>query len=161
MSTGQYFFRFFRDSAASNDMAVDGSSTAVPYTVVCPQTGAVELVRINAVIVDGGIKYGEFGGMGAALTNGLEIKAFSVDDTEVFDFLDGETIKTNEDWGALAGVDNVSFPAAGDDSFPVRWTIAKSGASVQLTPGDYLRVLIQDDLTGLTKFTMMAQGKAL
>ena len=29
---------------------------------------------------------------------------------------------------------------------------------IELAPGDYLELLIQDDLTGLDSFSMMAQG---
>ena len=146
-------------AGGSADMAVDGSSTAVKFKWTSPVGKAAEIMRINFVIVDGGIGYGEFGGLGSALTNGLLVQVFDVNDNELVDFLDGNPIKTNEQFGYLAGADAISLPAAGDDSFHVRWTLSKAAnQSIALDAGDYIQVTVRDNLSALSDFGAMIQG---
>ena len=114
--------------------------------------------RVDAGQCDsGGCKYGSFGGL-AALTNGCLFSIHDADDTQLIDLLDGEPLKANEDWGALAGADNVAQAASGDDSFPVRFTMAKSGEEMTLSPGQIVKFTVRDDLRNLTKFRIMVQG---
>ena len=154
----RHVFQYFKTSGGSAEMDVDGSSNAIAFKVTSPPRGGIRPVRVNFVIVDGGIGFGEFAGLNAALSNGLEIKWFDSGDTELLDFTDGLNIKTNEEFGALSGADAVVQPAAGDDSFPVRWTIAKSGLVPKMGAGDYLQITVQDDLTAITKMRAMLQG---
>lgn len=152
------FFKFFRNTADDSiSMAVNGSVTAVPFRITATN-GSIEVTRVNVTLIDGAIRYGQYGGLGAALTNGITVRAHDVDDTVLCDYLDGETIKANEDWGWLAGADNIVIQAAGDDSFPVRWTIEKSGKKSLLTEGQYIEIKISDNVAGLTKHTAFAQG---
>jgi hypothetical protein len=153
----EFFFKAFKTSGGSAEMDVDGS-TPVDFFVTAPSTGTVSVTRVIFVMVDAGIGYGEFGGLGSALTNGLEVKTFDVDDNLLIDWTDGLNIKANEDFGVLAGSDNVSVPAIGDDSFPVRWTVEKAGAVLRLEVGDYMRIRVQDNLSALTKFRAFLQG---
>ncbi len=150
-------FTYLRSSTDEN-MAVDGSSTAVTFDYTCPAGKRALIHRINFFIVDNAMQYGRFGGLTAGLTNGLLIKAHDADDAVLLDFLNGETIQTNEDFTTLSGVDAIIEPTAGDDYLPIRWTIAKSGAELHLQPGQYIRLTVQDNLTGLTKFEAMVQG---
>jgi hypothetical protein len=155
-----HLFKLLRTSGGSFDMAVNGAVTPVTFRVTATN-GSAEVTRINFVLTDGAIRYGQFGGLGAALTNGITVKAHDVDGSVLFDYLDDEAIKTNEQVGWLSGVDNLAQPAAGDDSFPVRWTIERSGKKTLLTEGQYIEVTIADDLRGLSSFSAMAQGENL
>lgn len=138
-------------------MNVNGSVTPVHFDYVAAET--IHLTRLNISLTDGNIQYGKFGGLAAALTNGLLIRALDADGSGVIkDFLDGEPIKVNEHFANLAGVDAVSQPAAGLHILPVRWTFAKSGANLQLHVGQRLRITIQDDLTGISYLAAMVQG---
>ncbi len=153
-----FLFKFLRTSAGSEDMA----TTAGVYQYTVPDGKTAEIFRVNFQIVDGGITYNEFGGLGAVLTNGIKIEIIDQDTTTVIlDFLDGETIKANEHFAALSGVDAALDLAAGDDALLVRWSISKAGDNhgVVLQAGEILRVTTQDDLTNLTVFQAMVQGK--
>ena len=154
----RHIFSYFKEPGGSAEMDVDGSSNAINFKVTAPAYGELNAVLVNFVISDGGIGFGEFAGLGAALTNGLEIKWFDSADAELLDFTDGLNIKTNEEFGALSGADAVIQPAAGDDSLPIRWTIQKSGLAPKIASGDYLQITVQDDLTNITKFRAMMQG---
>ncbi len=106
--------------------------------------------------------YGEFAGLGSALTNGLKVELQDADSNVLFDFMNGYTIKTNEDFDALAGVDTVVEPSAGDDSMPVRWTIARAiprSHGLVVDAGHKIVVTVQDNLTNITKFRAMLQGR--
>lgn len=158
-ATPENAFYGFAKNGASSDMAVDGSSTAVHFDVSA-SSGPLYIERCNVEIIDGAITPTKFGGV-AALANGLLVKVASADGTtDVFDFLDGASIKKNADWVLLAGVDNPVSAAAGDDEFSVRWTLSKGlGEPLYLAAGRRLRFTVQDDLSGLTSFQIMAQGR--
>ena len=144
----------------SIDMAVNGSSTAVEFTVTVPAGRTLQWHRTNFIVVDGGISAGLFAGIvGGALTNGLNIKVVDASGTTVKDFTTNfGNIKTNEEWNLLAGIDGVQQQLAGDDILPVRWTIAKAGFAPDLPAGYQIVVTIQDDLSSIVKFEGMVQG---
>lgn len=158
-----FLFEFLRNPLDDDhDMVVNGASVPVNFQYLVPSGKTAQISRLNFQIIDGGIGYNEFGGLGSVLTNGLLIKVLDTDGTTVLiDFMDGETIKSNEDFNALAGVDTVTTPAAGDDQLAIRWTIARAndGGSMTLHEGQILRVTVQDDISALTKFQIMVQGK--
>ena len=157
-----FSFNFFRDYANSNsrDMAIDGSTPAHFDVRV---DGTVSYIhRVCMSIVDGGILPITFGGI-SALSNGLQIRVVTFADNEtVYDFLDGETIKTNTDFGFLSGVDSTVEPVAqpNDDHVPVRCTIymATGGKPLELVTGQALRITVQDNLAAITSFGAFAQG---
>lgn len=158
---GQHVFKFLRNSSDSIEMNVNGSSSAVAFSWTVPSGRSFEFSRHCIVMIDGGIGYNEFGGLGATLTNGLKVEFKDASDAVLLDPLDGTTIKTNEDFGALAGTDNLAQPGVGDDSFPIRWTSTRAvpgGAGMAMVSGEKLVVTVQDNLTGLTKFRWMIQG---
>ena len=101
-------------------------------------------------------------GLASALTNGIVVEVVNGSGstaTQLFDFTDGQNIKTNENWTLLSGTDAVATPAAGDDALPIRWTLAKSGSSLYLKPGHRIRFTLQDDLTGISSMRAMVQGE--
>lgn len=147
-------------NGSSVAMNVNGSSTAVEFSVTVPAGRTLQWHRTNFVIIDGGIQAGLFAGIvGGALTNGLNIKVVNGDGTTQKDFTTSfGDIKTNEDWNLLAGIDGVQQQLAGDDILPVRWTVARAGLAPELPSGYKIVVTVQDDLTSIVKFKGMVQG---
>jgi len=152
------YFQFLRDEANSRDMNADGS-TPIEFFVENNETDGRTLVieRVCGKIRDASIRLNRFAGI-AALTNGLKIEQHSADGVVLFDFLDGETIKALDDFAPLAGVDAPSVAGTGDDTWMLRWTIAKCGTPLTLQAGEKLVVTVQDDLTDLTEFYLEVQG---
>jgi len=100
---------------------------------------------------------GLFGGL-TALTNGCVIRRY-----------DGTTGTFGKftTWHANLDLINDMFdvvysdaPKQGLQGLRFRWTISKVGVAVKLdgAAGDYVEILIQDDLTALDSFTIKAQG---
>lgn len=153
-SADQVLFRYFKadnDQQSSPSMNVNGSSTPINFEVGFPYEWL--LFRINIIIHDSAITTNTFGGL-PALTNGLRILAVDANDNELQDFKDGQTIKANRDWVPLAGVDVYTV----GDMLAIRWTIAKAGSPIWFDGGGKMRVIVQDNLSGLDFFEMMAQG---
>jgi len=155
----RHLYRYFAN-ASSIEMDVDGNSNPVAFTMTndSPANLKLNVERINFSIVDGGMGYGEFGGLGAILSAGLAVAWYDENDVELLDYTDGQPIVANEDFSLLAGVDAFAEPAAGDDFLPIRWTLGKSGRRPVMHPGDYIQILVQDDLSDLSKFRAQAQG---
>jgi hypothetical protein len=138
------------------EMNVDGDPTPVNFYFIADQKCTI--VRFNLNVVDAAMTWGAFGAINLASGNGC---LFQVEDESggvLLDFTAGQPIKSNADWSFLAGVDAVISPAAGDDAIPVRFTIEKSGNQLNLQAGQRVRFSVRDDLSGLTKFRIMAQG---
>lgn len=150
-----------RASDGTTAMNVNGSVSAVNFDYKVPSGTVYKkfmLSRIDFVIVDGAIRWGQFGGI-ATLTNGLLVQILDDADVVLQHFAtDVHPIVNNEDFGGLAGADNVIILAAGDDALPVRFSIFKSGNPMALLPNWRVRVVVQDNLTGLTHFDAMVQG---
>jgi hypothetical protein len=130
------------------------------YELVPPLGYFSHISRVCFLIQDTNCNIGKFGGL-AALTNGLKVESYNDQGVLDVDFLDGETIKTNEEFDLLSGADVIGIDnTKAVDAVPVRWTVEKgtSGAPLLLLPGSILRVTIQDDLSGITNFRAMTQG---
>lgn len=146
--------------AGSTSMNVAGTM-ASPVSFQIGGFGAgteieIDITRIMGNMTNSAVMTDEtFGGL-SILTNGIVLRV-----------VDGETqniwnLKSN---GAIAllcydATYPEKFPSA-DYAFRFRNTFAgqsKHGVTVRLRAGDTLEVLVQDDLTGLTDFQMMAQG---
>jgi hypothetical protein len=138
------------------DMNVDASGT-IAYKYTVPSGKTLEAQRINFGLVDGAMTYGKFGGL-TALTNGIKVEVLDNAGGTIIDFFNGQTVKSNEDFAALAGVDAIAEPAAGDDFMPIRWTIAKAGAAMRLQENEVIQLVLQDNLSNLSYFRAMIQG---
>ena len=147
-------------------MAVDGT-TPKRFYYTCPSTASsinavsALIERLNIIIVDASITPVKFAGL-SALTNGLLVDIEDDNSTVVFDFLAGETIKRNIEFGWLAGGDVVGQNYGASDALPIRWTLSKAGGeSFKLKPGYSIGITIQDNLSGMPTngFTAMVQGK--
>ncbi len=162
-SPAEFLFKMLRNPLDdSSDMTVNGAVTAVMFEYTVPLGSTVELNRINIDIVDGGIGYGEFAGLGSDLSKGIKLEIIDPDGaTVLLDFTDSNPIKSNAQWTHLAGTDTVAIVAAGDDLLPIRWTIVKTGSGepMVLNGGEIFRLTVQDDLTTISHFEGMLQGK--
>lgn len=128
------------------------------FQYVVPRNKIAKISRINIVIVDGGIRWGQFGGLGLALANGILLQTMFADGNPSLDFFDGFPIKTNADFTPLAGVDGISISVAGDDVLPIRFSFFKSGSEIELRENESVRMMIRDDLRGITLMRAMVQG---
>lgn len=145
--------------AANHHLNVNGSATTQIFQVgpIGLGTGlAVDITRIMGYIQgDSAMDDALFGNL-AALTKGVILR------------VNGETIhnawnvKTNGEIGLLC-YDSALSARAPSGSFGLRFRNtyagpAKHGVTLRLESGDKLEILIQDNLTGLEDFQMMAQG---
>lgn len=137
------------------DTASDGTPSVFEWTV--PTGRIFTFVRINFVIVDGGIGPGKFGGI-SGLSNGCLFEIIDENGAQILDITDGVPLATNEDFSPLAGSDVPIVALAGDDLLPIRFTIAKAGQPMKLTAGQKVRWTNRDDISALTKFRAMVQG---
>lgn len=145
--------------AANHHLNVNGSSTTQIFQIgpVGLGTGVtVDITRIMGYIqTDSTMDDSLFGNL-AALTNGVVLR------------INGETIKNVWNVKTNGEIGLICFDAAlsnrapsGSFGFRFRNTYAgqgKHGVTLRLEPGDKLEILIQDNLTALEDFQMMAQG---
>jgi len=154
-------FKFLRNTSNSEEMSVDGSSTAVIFSISPGANVSWDVYRCSIHIVDASVSHGDFGGIASGITNGIKVEVLDGDDNQLFDFTDDFTIKTNGQWGHLAGIDVFIQTTAGDDLLIVRWTINRSGEPLRLNGTDKLAFTVQDDLTPLTHMAVMTQGRVV
>lgn len=146
-------------ASVDTNMAVDGSSTTQVFQIgpVGPgSTQELDITRIMGHILDGNsMDDGKFGGI-SALTNGIVLRHNNHVLQNIWN------AKTNGELALLTYDTSYSDKApSGSYGFNFRNTFAgpsKHGVTLRLEPGDTLEILIQDDLTGLDSFKMMAQG---
>ena len=146
-------------AGTTTNMAVDGSVTTQIFQIgpVNPlSTATVDVTRIMGSILDStAMDDGKFGGI-PALTNGIVLRK---NDGVITNYWN---IKTNADLALLCFDFSYSDKAPGGQ-FGCNWrnTYGGQGAHgvvLEIAPAEYLEILIQDDLTGLDDFKMLAQG---
>lgn len=149
-------------SERSTNMAVNGSVTPVEFEI-SPATlnSDVEwdIVRIIGQIIDStSMDDTTFGGIVGGLTNGCVLRYEDGEEKNIFN------IKTNGEI-ALRMYDTAYADKrpSGSFGFKFRRTFGgqgKNGVVIRLTAihGDSLKLIIQDDLTGLDDFYIVAQG---
>ena len=115
----------------------------------------VDITRIMGTIIDGvAMDDGKFGGIDA-LTNGIVLR---LNNGVISNHWNA---KTNGDLGLICFDSAYTEKApAGENGFRFRNTYAgpsKHGVTLRLGVGEILEILVQDNLTALTDFQMMAQ----
>ena len=144
---------------ATDNMAVDGSLTTQVFQIGPVGATAeteVDITRLMGYLEDAtAMDEAKFGGI-TALTNGIVLR---VNDTVITNIWN---IKSNGDFGLICfDTEYTTKAPAGVFGFRFRNTYAgqdKHGVTIRLYPGDKLELLVQDDLTDLLQFNMMAQG---
>jgi hypothetical protein len=101
----------------------------------------------------------KFGGITGSLTKGVVLQKYR-DATSDFDHI--WNVKSNSEVAGL-GYDFFYTTAAPSGSYGARFRISyggpsKHGVTLRLESSDYLVIFVQDDLTPLEKFTVVAQG---
>lgn len=142
------------------NMAVNGSVTPQSFKIGPVGPTSVDITRILGYIQSSeSMTDDTFGGL-AALTNGV---VFRIYDSSTGKFNNKWNVKYNGEIGLLcfdATLVSSSLPV-GTFGFRFRNTYAgqdKHGVTLRLEQGDYLEILIQDNLTGLDIFNIVAQG---
>jgi len=149
------------------NLAIDGSVTPVSFQVSPSGLSAGvkwDVVRVMFQIVDAeAMDDGKFGGIIGGLTKGIVIRHKNGIVKNIFN------VKTNGDFAAhcfdATYVDATQGPS-GNYAIRVRRTFggqSKNGAVVRLAEdgtedSDTFEVIVQDDLTGLVNFQVIAQG---
>ena len=149
------------------DMAVAGTLNSPVVYKIQPQPGQIMLIhRLIVHMEDNGtFQVGGYGSISAnPLTNGILLeKRRTLDDSVMEDFTAGHLIKSNGDWSSLShDLTYHSFGGGSTNKFiSVRFTFARAGQPLRLTPNTYLAISIRDDLSTLVDHTAMAQGYRL
>jgi len=140
--------------------AVGNYAGAVEEFYIEPGAGeCFNLTRLIVTIEDaGGGTAQEYGNIGAALTNGIEVIVENEDGTTIMDLTDGVPVKSNGDWARLCYDVNWLDKGSGNDYITVRWTFAKSGSDITLEEGQRLTVQLNDSLVGLITHYFLVQG---
>jgi len=147
--------------AATKNMAVAGTGASPQIFQIGPVgagTGvAVDITRIMGYIqTTGTMDDSKFGDIAGGLTNGVLLRQNNGEINNIWN------VKTNGEFGLLAYDTAYTDKApAGSEGFRFRNTYAgqsKHGVTLRLQPGETLEILIQDDLSGLEVFNVMAQG---
>lgn len=144
----------------TRDLNVDGSTTPETFLV---GTGAgsnieIDITRIMVkCITDAAVSLEKFCDQ-TELTNGVVLRRVDGDTRNIWN------IKSNGELGHLAydfTIYQSTNPAQVQDGALFRYTFAgqdKHGVAVRLEPGDALQVIVQDDLTGIDLFRIVAEG---
>jgi|14BtaG_2_1085337.scaffolds.fasta_scaffold00580_8 hypothetical protein len=146
-------------AGVTTNMAVDGSSTTQVFQigpVAAASTQVVNILRIMGTMLDStAMDDGKFGGI-SALTNGCVLRHNNDVIQNIWN------VKTNADLALLCYDLRYADKAPGGQ-FGLNFRNTYGGQNthgvvIALQPGDTLELLVQDDLTGLDQFKMMAQG---
>jgi hypothetical protein len=148
------------DTAAcfSRDMNVDGSTTPQIFSVqVGPNaTQSIDITRFMiSMYTSSAANLGLFGNL-PKLTYGCVLRRVDGDTRNIWNVKDnGELANISFDY------DQYSAVGQGQDGVNFRNTYAgadKHGVAIRLSPGDALQFIIQDNLTGLQRFRVIAEG---
>lgn len=135
----------------------DNGANLSKYRVRAPAGKRLSIYRCNVLIRDANPTISKFGGL-AALTNGVLIRVVDRSGTVISDFLNGASIQKNCDFVLLAGIDVLK--TSGTDLVDIRWTLSAGlGGPLILKDEESLEIVVQDNLTGLDEFRVMAQGR--
>jgi hypothetical protein len=147
----------------TDEMAVAGGSIGAPLVYQIAGVGSATGINIDLTRIMGamesatGMDDSMFGNIAGGLTNGIVLRH---NNSEIVNLWPAQ--HTNGDI-ALACYDAI-YPLkqpAGVFAFRFRCTYggaSKHGVVIRLEPEDTLELLVQDDLSNITSFKMMAQG---
>jgi hypothetical protein len=128
---------------------------------IAPPVG--ELYYVSRMIVNvedsGTFDSGKYGN-NVVLDNGIKVNAKHESGQKETLLTGQKTIQKNVDWGGVCY--DVVYQAfgQGNNFLSVRWTFSKAGRPLKLDgdTGDYLEVVVSDDMTGLVGHLFLVQG---
>lgn len=144
-----------------NNMNVNGSVTPVIFGIRNPSGPSIPLsIDITRLmfkcLTDAAVDLSKFGDIVGGLLRGIVIRRIDGEYLNIFN------AKTNGDLkNAMYNFDVELAGAQGQDGFTGRFTFGgqnRMGAVVRLGPGEDLEIVIQDDLTSLDNFIIIAEG---
>lgn len=132
-----------KDGGSSDDLAVNGSSTAVEFSIGADATDDIRLASLRFVMIANQIRtdQGSFGPLTSALTNGLkvEVRSNSVT-TEIY------LLKETVHFLGFHGPSSQPFDRSGPyDQMIVQHSFG--GTKLIAGSGDFVKVTVQDDLS--------------
>jgi hypothetical protein len=150
----QLFFKRF-ENGGSADMNVNGSVTPVVFSASPPAGEVWRIASWSLYVQDGGTFDAEKWGNGITMTNGL-LPILNIGGTD-YDMLEF-TIKTSGDLSSVCdGLNHLAF-GTGDEIVTAEWDFISKGQYVRLTENDSIKLVVQDDLTGLVKQYSLIKG---
>ena len=140
------------------NMNVDGSVTPQIFGIRNPTGGdialSVDITRLMfKILTDAAPDLSKFGDIVGGITRGVQIRRVDGTYQNIVNF------KTNGDMNNIM-YDLTIQAAKGSqqDGLTARFTMSALGAVVRIGEGEDLQIIIQDDLTSLGSFTMIAEG---
>jgi hypothetical protein len=139
-------------------MNVDGSTTPQIFGVRNPSTVDIPLeVDISRLMFSSLTattpQLSDFGDIAGGLTRGIVIRAVDGTYRNIVNF------KTNMEMKeAMYDLEIQTTAATAQDGLTGRFTFEKLGQVVRIGPDEDLQIIIQDDLTTLTSFEVIAEG---
>jgi len=145
----------------SRELNVNGSTTAQTFKVQVG-IGAAQCIDINRIIIsmktDTAVDLNKFGDL-PSLTKGLVLRRMNGFSVNIFNVKNnGEIANLCYDYTPYSASD----PSQALDGAKFRYTLNgqdNHGVAVRLCPGESLDLVIQDDLTDLEEFRVIAEGQ--
>jgi len=149
----------------TRDLNVDGSITPQTFEVRGPGQVSGQAVDITRIMIqmtcDNAPDFGKFGDIVNGLTNGVVLRQNNGVLKNIWN------IKLNLELANYAydyTVYDASNPAQGVHGIAVRYTFGgrdKHGTNIRLFPGETLELIIQDNLSTLLSFRIIAEGRLI
>jgi hypothetical protein len=147
-------------NGGSEDMAVDGSSTPVEFSVLADATRDIIVEAMAFESFANGIKIDKFLSLNSELTNGILIEVKSED--EIFQFLPiKNTIEFDSHFAYGPGRSYNLLFASGNDSMVTRFgpefpfVLKPQGTYAS---DDYVKVVIRDNISSINKLNFLIFG---
>lgn len=144
-------------SGVGGAMNVDGSSSEVVYRAYCPAGKQLLVAEFGIHIIDAGISWTEFGGLGTTLTNGLRFDLHDSDDSLLVPYIGNKDVKVNYEFGHIGA--DIWLDLFGQDAMFVRLNFKERyGFYPVLSAGQYFSLHVRDNLTALTHMEAYISG---
>lgn len=143
------------------DCVQDYSASASDWYFEPLSTQVVIVKQLLIAITDNsGMLDAEYANLGAALTNGIDLKLFTSSGT-IADLTDGTMIKTNEDYRALVGPNNVEIWGTTNEIMTVNWSFKdhlNGGLVLDGSQGHRLGFTANDNFTAIGSHRFYVRG---
>jgi hypothetical protein len=140
--------------------AIGDYTTPIELKVTPATRQGLEIHRMIVGVEDSAssMSPGEYGGLGAALSNGIVVSVKNSSGTLYT--LTAFPITTNLEWAQHCHDLQQHTWGTGNDGYSVRWTFSKSGYPVVIADNDdtWLSIDLSDNFTGLITHRFIVQG---
>lgn len=155
------FFRFadtVGDGSGTTNVIGNYDQVEGIHRIKVPVGQNMLIHRMIITIRDAGVfRADHYGSIGAALSEGIEVRIADGAAT-ILDITDGQPVVHNLGWAERCYDTAFQGFAAGDNFLSARWTFEKAGQPLQLSSGQELQIITNDDLTGLVEHYFNVQG---